>query len=337
MNIISRFFQFLSKTDRHIISHCTDYTAKTQTAYGVFVLLTGAFAFLSCMYAVNSTFKSLKVAIPVALLYSTVIIFIDREIVSAQTKWAVFPRFFLALAIGLVISVPLEMRLFSDRIEQEIKRLSKLENQQAFDDRRNGENAYQKKIDDLQNEIKSYRQNINDAMTAMQDEVVGAVRAGKARTGKAGRGAAYEEADEQKRLNEGLLQAAENELRILTQQRDEVQAKIDRDFGARAINPVDDFLARYEAMEHVKQSSSSSFYMSWGLRALIILIEIIPALMKLFQRDNEYSAILEALRRRNLTRIYAIANDHIDQILAQPNLVPTPPLLQQLEQDPLTR
>jgi hypothetical protein len=289
------------------------------------------------MYAVNTTFKSLKVAIPVALLYSTVIIFIDREIVSAQTKWAVIPRILLALAIGLVISVPLEMRLFEGRIEQEIDRINKQENQPAFENRRNDEKAYQDKIDALQTEIKTYRQNINDAMLAMQDEVVGAVREGKNRTEKPGRGPAYEEAKAQKELNERLLQNAENELKNLLGQREQVEQKIGRDYEGKAIKPVNDFLARYEAMEHAKGNSPSSYNMSWGVRLLIILIEIIPALMKLFQRDNEYGAILEALRRRNLTRIYAIANDHIGQLAAQPNLVPTPPLLQQLEQDPLTR
>jgi hypothetical protein len=171
----------------------------------------------------------------------------------------------------------------------------------------------------------------------MGDEVVGEVRAGERRTGIPGRGPAYAEAVEQKEHNERMLQAAQEELNSLAASRDAEEGRIERDFKGRFVQPVDDFLTRYEALEHVKQQSSASYYMSWGVRGLIILLEVIPALMKLFQQDNEYNALLEALRRRNLTRIYAITNDHIEQILAQPSVAPTPPLLQQLEQDPLTR
>src|SRR6185369_9769513 len=103
-----RFFQFLSKTDRRLIVHCTDHSVKTQVSNGVFVLLTAMFAFLSSMYAVHTTFKDFRVAIPVAVLYATVIAFIDREIVSTSNRLATLSRLPLALVIGLVISVPLE-------------------------------------------------------------------------------------------------------------------------------------------------------------------------------------------------------------------------------------
>jgi hypothetical protein len=338
MTIISKFFQFFSKTDRRVIALCTDYCRKTQTSFGIFVLLTGVFAFLSCMYAVNATFDNHYVSIPVALLYCTVIIFIDREIVSGQKKSAILPRVALAAAVGFVISVPLEMRLFQPRIEQELKRMYNDENSGALEDQRRRDDAFQQRVNALETDIRTYGQNVHDATLAMQDEVVGTVREGSAmeRTGRAGRGVAYEEARQVKERNEQLLSQAVKSLSELRGLQQTERQQNQNEFNRREVRPAYDFLARYEAMERAKERAPAALRMSWGLRLLIILIEILPALMKLFQQDNEYTGLLEAVRRRNLTRIYAITNDHIDQIVRTPHVAPLPPLMKQLEDDPLT-
>jgi hypothetical protein len=96
-------------------------------------------------------------------------------------------------------------------------------------------------------------------------------------------------------------------------------------------------LASYEALERVKANSPSAIYMAWGIRFLIILLEMSPALMKLLQRTNEYNVILEAVRRVNISRVLGIANDQIDQITHNPRTTPKPTLLEQLNENPLTR
>lgn len=337
MTIISKFFQFFSKTDSRVIELCTDFSRKTQTSYGIFVLLTGSFAFLSCMYAVNTTFQNPAVSVPVALLYSTVIIFIDREIVSGQKKSTVLARVALAAVVGFVISVPLEMRLFQSRIEQELTRMYNRENENPIAEQRRRDDLFQQRVDALDNDIRTYRQNIHDATLAMQDEVVGQVReSGLRRTGLAGRGPAYEEAKLVKQRNEELLAQAQQSLGELRSAQQADQQRNRADFERVEVKPAYDFLARYEAMERAKETSPATRGMSWGLRILIMLIETLPALIKLFQQDNDYTGLLEALRRRNLTRIYALANDHMDQIVDHPRVAPRPPMLQQLEDDPLT-
>src|SRR5947209_15604590 len=154
MPIISRFFQFFSKTDRRVIALCTDFCRKTQTSYGIFVLLTGVFAFLSCMYAVNTTFENIYIAAPVALLYSMVIIFIDREIVSGTKKSGIWPRLVLAIVVGFVISVPLEMRLFQSRIDQELRRMYNEENSTALGDLQSRDDAFQQRVNALENDVR---------------------------------------------------------------------------------------------------------------------------------------------------------------------------------------
>jgi hypothetical protein len=336
MSILSRFFQFLSKTDRRLIIHCTDYSVKTQVTNGVFVLLTATFAFLSGMYAIHTTFKDFRIAIPIGLLYATVIAFIDREIVSTSNRWATLSRLPLAFAIGMVISVPLEMRLFATRIDQELRRSNVQENKAAQDQMENDQREFQNRITVLEGEKATYRKNIDEAGLAMQDEITGNVREGRSGTGIAGKGQAYEAAEAQLKRNQELLALADTELIKLTQQQSAVQARITETYNRSAIPKVEDLLARYEAMETVKRSSASAIYLTWGIRLLIILLEMSPALMKLLQSDNEYNVALEGNRRVNIARVIAMANDQIDQITLNPRTAPKPTLLEQLREHPFT-
>jgi Domain of unknown function (DUF4407) len=337
MSILSRFFQFLSKTDRRIIIHCTDHSVKTQVTNGVFVLLTGMFAFLSCMYALYTTFKDFRAAIPVAVLYATVIVFIDREIVSATSRHATFVRLMLAIVIGLVVSVPLEIRLFEERIDQELAVDNNEKNRPAREQMEQDERAFDGKITALEDELGRYRQNIVEAGLTKLDETMGAAREDRKRTTIAGQGPAYRAAQSQLELNEQLISVAQTELAKLTQAQSDVRARIKEAYGQRAVRKVEDLLARYEALEKVKASSPSAIYIAWGIRLLIILLETTPALMKLMQRDNEYNFALEALRRVNISRVIGIANDQIDQITRSPRTAPKPTFLEQLHENPLTR
>jgi hypothetical protein len=76
--------------------------------------------------------------------------------------------------------------------------------------------------------------------------------------------------------------------------------------------------------------------MAWGVRLLLILLELTPALIKILQEENDYDAMFQANRRRSITRIYAIANDHMEQLAQNGGQNPTPTLLEQLKADPLT-
>ena len=332
---MSKFFQFLSKTDRRLIEPCTDHSVKTQVTNGVFVLLTATFAFLSGMYAVYSTFKDFRVAIPVGILYATLIAFIDREIVSTTTKYGAVLRLPLAFVIGLVIAVPLEMRLFNDRIEKQLQFENRDKNKAALDQKQRDEQAFQDRVKSLEAEIKTYRQNIDAAGLSMQDEITGEVRDGRG-SGIPGEGRAFRAAQDQLNRNKELLAAAQTELQRLTQAEAVERDRIKENFTIGTVDRPDDFLARYEALEAVKASSPSAIYLTMGIRALLILLEMSPALIKLLQRDNEYTVALEGTRRVNISRVIGLANDQINQIRRDPKTAPKPTLLEHLRENPFT-
>jgi hypothetical protein len=336
MSILSRFFQFLSKTDRRVIIYCTDHSVKTQVTNGVFVLLTGLFAFLSSMYAVYTTTSDFKVAIPVAVLYATVIIFIDREIVSAGSRRAALVRLPLAFVIGLVISVPLEMRLFAKRIDEQLIEANKEKNKGARDQMEADERAYESRIQKLEQEMEGYRLNMAEASQAIFDETVGRKRDDKRRTGLSGCGPACKAAQAQLEDNAKLLRTAEGELEKLKLAWNDVHTRIKETYEGKAIPMSDDLLARYEALEKVKASSESAIYMARGVMLLIILLEMFPALVKLMQRPNEYNIAVEEARRVNIARTIALAKTQIDQIKEHPLEAPKPTLMERLRENPFS-
>jgi hypothetical protein len=135
---MKRLLYRLSKTDRIIVSRCNEETRIHQRSLGLFVLLTALFAFASGYYALTTVFGtwdamsmqyqlSIKQNLTVflcATLYAVMIGSIDREIVAAKNKWAAALRIPLALAIGVVIAVPIELKILENKINQQI-----LENQ----------------------------------------------------------------------------------------------------------------------------------------------------------------------------------------------------------------
>src|SRR5258708_34544296 len=96
--MLQRFFQFLSKTDRDAMNSpcCTRVARMPQTSLGIMVLLTGVVEFFSGSYAFYTSFGNHAwapfVAGPLGLRCCFRIITFDREVVCAQDKSHVWVR-----------------------------------------------------------------------------------------------------------------------------------------------------------------------------------------------------------------------------------------------------
>lgn len=344
MNPVARLLLYLSKTDRRLVKLCSDTTYMTQVGNGVFVLIVGVFAFISSSYALRVTLGDSPVVYAAAAVYGVLIMFIDREIVSAtsKTRGMIATRLLLAIFIGLVVSVPIELKLFEKQIAQEQKRIENDDNaphlatkQQAetrFRDRIVTQEALIQRLDaeavQLQNRL------TNELLRA--DQQIQGVDPG---TGRPGEGPVFRRLKEQIAENERRLTQARGELENLkAAERDEL-IRLDREYADRAVPHADDLLSRYVALGSLKQNpkqGGDAWVMAWGVRLLLIMLELTPALIKILQEENEYDAVVQANRRRSITRIYAIANDHMEQLAQNGGQNPTPTLIEQLKADPLS-
>ncbi|MES2456089.1 MAG: DUF4407 domain-containing protein [Bacteroidota bacterium] len=183
MTALSRFFWFCSGAHLGMLEkHPTEHNK--YIGIGATIFFTGLFAALSGGYAMYFVFKGDALAVVFALLFGIIwglaIFNMDRYIVGSINKSATTgkqvlqatPRVLLAIMIGLVISRPLELKIFDKEIKERLK-VSYLNNQRSKIDTLNAAFGNKYKIemgklaevkaqrDSLQNGIKTDRQKLN--------------------------------------------------------------------------------------------------------------------------------------------------------------------------------
>ncbi|HWW43413.1 DUF4407 domain-containing protein [Pedobacter sp.] len=183
MNSISRFFWFCSGIHIGTLEkHPTEHNK--YIGIGATIFFTGLFAALSGGYAMYFVFKGDTAAVLFALffglLWGLAIFNMDRYIVSSIDKNAssakqmlqATPRILLAIMIGMVISRPLELKIFDKEIKERLK-VSYMNNQRSKIDTLNGSFDKKYKIelgklkeakaqrDSLESGIKADRQKLN--------------------------------------------------------------------------------------------------------------------------------------------------------------------------------
>jgi hypothetical protein len=183
MDALSRFFWFCSGVHQPTLEkHPTEHNK--YVGIGATIFFTGLFAALSGGYAMYFVFKGDTAAVLFAIffgiLWGLAIFNMDRYIVSSINKNSTStkqilqatPRILLAIMIGMVISRPLELKIFDKEIKERLK-VSYLNNQRSKIDTLNKAftnkytielnklNESKAQRDSLENGIKSDRQKLN--------------------------------------------------------------------------------------------------------------------------------------------------------------------------------
>lgn len=149
-NWVQQFFIVCSGADKNVLFQCRTEWNK-YSGIGATIFFTGLLASLSGGYAFYTIFRGEAYAMTFALVFGItwgLIIFnLDRFIVSSIRKeentqkelLQAAPRFILAIIISIVVAKPLEVRIFENRIEQQIleDKRKKLEDEKLSIDKLN--------------------------------------------------------------------------------------------------------------------------------------------------------------------------------------------------------
>ena len=129
--------------------------------------------------------------------------------------------------------------------------------------------------------------------SAMEAETIGRVQHG--RTGVRGEGPAYREAKANFELHESFLDQAQNELIIIEAKIPELKENAYASYKKNRIEQTFDFASLYEAFSKLKQCPENKSLKNLALfiTLLFILIEITPALMKLFSEKDSYDQLFQ--------------------------------------------
>ncbi len=124
--MLQRFFILCSGADSAILSSCSPGEQNKYAGIGATVFFTAVMAFIAASYALYTVFDNVYTAIFFGLIWGLLIFNLDRFIVSTIKKRNSFksellqaaPRIVLAVIIAVVISKPLEMKIFEKEINQ---------------------------------------------------------------------------------------------------------------------------------------------------------------------------------------------------------------------------
>lgn len=163
---LNEFLWICAGVNRKVLRQCpTDYAK--YAGIGGTILFTALMACLSGGYALSFVFNDMYVGIAFGIFWGLLIFNLDRFIVntmysdgkvtiSARELKAGLPRIIMAIFLGIVISTPLELRIFEDKIKMQIE----TEKSDILEGRIERHQSEMKKIED---EITATQQGVGDA------------------------------------------------------------------------------------------------------------------------------------------------------------------------------
>tara|TARA_R110002020_G_scaffold38860_9_gene116441 strand:- start:50858 stop:51958 length:1101 start_codon:yes stop_codon:yes gene_type:complete len=124
--MLQQFFMLCSGADTDILKTCSKGEQNKYAGIGATVFFTAVMAFIASAYALFTVFDNIYTSIFFGLIWGLLIFNLDRFIVSTIKKSDSFksellqatPRIILAIIIAIVISKPLEMKIFEKEINQ---------------------------------------------------------------------------------------------------------------------------------------------------------------------------------------------------------------------------
>lgn len=293
--MLKHFFILCSGVDRDIVNGCSNGEQNKYAGIGATVFFTAIMAFIASSYALFTVFDNVYTAVFFGLIWGFLIFNLDRFIVSTIKKRDHFmdefiqatPRIILAVIIAIVISKPLEIKIFQKEIETV---LLKEKNEMAMANKKQVTNYFQgdvnknkAEIDSLKSDISKKEKEVNDLYLVFITEAEGTTG-----TKKLGKGPVYKE----KRIKHDMAlkqldsMKAANAVKIKEKEAKAKTLQADLDKKITETQPIidgfDGLMARINALNKLP------WLPSFFIMLLFLAIETSPIIAKLLSPRGEY-------------------------------------------------
>jgi len=307
-----------SKTDTRLVSVCSRWAIATQAAFGVFVLFSATLAFGAAYYTL-STLNTPATLVPwIASTWAVFVLYLDREIAGSLDKSTAILRPFLSLFIGTLVAIPVELRIFEQRVDQELQRQYRQDNKQQLDALHAEETKLDQRRAELEDALGELRKQEADWGKILDSEAVG--RVGLGRTGIPGAGPAYLNAQSQQASIRQQIREVRRDLEELDHSLPVEHERFEGQYRREEVGRVTDFVTRYEALDKVVHSSDALYRLSWLITLALILVEMTPALLKILTPLVDYHHLVNAEIRENITRIDEISERNYRLAMENPEV-----------------
>lgn len=322
MKTVQNFFLFCSGVEHSILDNCPSDRNKYM-GIGATVFFTGLMAFFSSGYALYTVFESWWAAVAFGLVWGLMIFNLDRYIVMSMKsygKWwrdwfVALPRLALAVLLALVISKPLEMKIFEKEIQAELVQME----QEVFKNQEDKVKArYQGQIDGLQAEITTLKTEIQtktETRNALAQQAVQEAD-GTGGSKKKNLGPIYRakkaEADKAEAELQRVLAANEPLIREKEESAQKATATVQTEIAALERSRYNGLAARMDALGRLTEKSLPILYASIFITLLFIAIETAPIFVKLISYRSPYDYLLHqhehVFQMANLEKTTLLAN-----------------------------
>ncbi|MBT8252359.1 MAG: DUF4407 domain-containing protein, partial [Bacteroidia bacterium] len=293
--MLKQFFIICSGSDTKILESCSIGEQNKYAGIGATVFFTAFMAFIAASYALYTVFDNLAASIFFGFIWGLLIFNLDRYIVSTIKKTGnvldelvqATPRILLAVIIAVVISKPLELKIFEKEINQVL-----LEQKNDFTLANKEQIAlqYTPGIDELKEQNTALQQAIDVKEAEVNDlyETYISEAEGRAGTMLLGKGPVYKEKREKhdallaelqalKENNKSKMEANDAQMLLLNSQYDQqVQT------SQPIIDNFDGLMARVNALGKLPWLPSFFIFL------LFLAIETSPVFAKLLSPRGEY-------------------------------------------------
>ncbi len=307
-SFITRFFLFCSGSSLAILKR-TPSEINKQVGIGGTIFFTGLLATLSGGYALFSVFDNLWAAIGFGIVWGLMIFNLDRFIVSSMRKtnslgkqfFMAIPRIILAAILAVVISKPLELRIFQKEINKELVEINQ-ENQKSLKSKI--DSTFQSDNHDLLREYNLINQTLKekDSIYLKRQEEFDLERLGTKgdrTSGKAGYGPLAKEKEKQMNLarseRDQYREESKTSLESIQTRLEELQNKKEGLYeeDSQVLKGYNGVAAQLHALSSLSKKEASISIASTFIMLLFLILETAPIFVKLIAPKGPYDYILQ--------------------------------------------
>lgn len=310
---VNEFLWSCAGVNKAVLRQCpTDYSK--YAGIGGMILFTAIMAAISGGYALYFVFNSYEIAGLFGIFWGLLIFNLDRFIVNTMysdgkhtISWGEIksglPRIIMAIFLGLVISTPLEMKIFSDQIDSQLLK----DNGRRIEDAKHAYQGLYDELDkyevqkhDLEAEVKTIHQRLLDAQEDLRKEAEGS-----ALSGKIGHGPIYKDKerfvyecqsayDRWMATNQSNINRVDNDIARVKEDIRRQEEQIGKDATQNG------FAVRYEAFENAtnRKDHFDLWLVSLMITLLFVIIETAPTFLKMMMEDGPYDDLLRAQKHK---------------------------------------
>lgn len=318
INWFQKFLMVCSGGNIHILRKTPSEWNKFAGIGGI-VLFTAVFATLSAGYAMFTVFDNIWASIGFGILWGLMIFNLDRYIVSSIKKTGTWwnqilmaiPRLILATFLGIIISKPLELKIFEKEVNKQLNTIIQRNKKQLQGEmsgrilQQSGPFEAEKK--QISDKVVQYQKSYDSAAVELEKEILG--KQSGLTSGKEGFGP---NAKRKQELKEQRRQDLENYQKQISPRLEYLDKEISKVYTnleteRKSTETFEDkfngFAARLQALDELGKNSAIIGLAAAFIMGLFICLEISPVLVKLISAVGPYDHLLE--KTENDFRLYA--------------------------------